>query len=86
MKDLITSIASLLIIMMFLMQFAANHITYAKILEAEYNIRNFALSSENKGEADGGDVTVLRNHLAQIMDCSPGEIIISIEQKENRSN
>ena len=39
MKDFITTIASLLILMMFVMQFAANQAVYTRIMSAEYAVR-----------------------------------------------
>ena len=51
MKDLITAIGSLFIVMMFLMQFTANQITYTRIMGAEHSIKEFRLLSEEQGEA-----------------------------------
>ena len=49
MKDFITTIASLLILMMFVMQFAANQASYTRIMSAEYAVRELRLISENQG-------------------------------------
>ena len=41
MKDLITTIGSMLILMMFLTQFAASQTTYTRIMGAEHEIKEF---------------------------------------------
>jgi len=84
MKDLITAIASMLIIMLFVMQFTANQITYTKVMAAEYNIREFKILSESEGVIGDGALPGLRNNLAQIMECSPGEIGMRVEKGENK--
>ena len=50
MKDLITTIASVLVLMMFLLQFTANQVTYTKIMGAEYAVRNFRIENETAAE------------------------------------
>ena len=76
MKDFITTIASVLILMMFLMQFTANQAAHTRLMAAEYNIREFRLLSENQGMIKNEDISALRTKLASVMDCSPTEVEI----------
>ena len=78
MKDFITTIASLLILMMFVMQFAANQASYTRIMSAEYAVRELRLISENQGMISSKSVVKLRRNLADILECGQEEIDVAI--------
>lgn len=52
MKDLITTIASILIFSLFLMQYVTNIRTYSRIMEAESNIRIISLEGSKTYDSD----------------------------------
>ncbi|MBQ1228993.1 MAG: hypothetical protein IIX87_03880 [Firmicutes bacterium] len=76
MKDFITTIASVLILMMFVMQFAANQAAYTRIMSAEYAVRELRLISENQGMISSESIAELRKSLADILECGQEEICI----------
>lgn len=78
MKDLITSIASMLILMMFVMQFTANQVTYTKIAAAENQVRQFCLISENQGIIKSEGIIQLKEKLAGILDCELSQIAVCL--------
>ena len=61
MKDLITTIGSIIILMMFLLQFAANQTTYTRIMGAEHEIKEFRLLSQETGSINNEDINSLKN-------------------------
>lgn len=80
MKDFITAIASLLILMMFLLQFTANQTTYTKIMGAEHSIKEFRLFCEEKGSINGEDILRLKDNISRILCCSPSEISVKVTE------
>ncbi|MBR3706325.1 MAG: hypothetical protein IKM19_05090 [Firmicutes bacterium] len=78
MKDFITTIASVLVLMMFLMQFTANQITFTKIMGAEHEIRQLRLISENQGMIKSEDIAELKESLAEILGCGQSEIAVAV--------
>ena len=60
MKDLITTIGSLIILMMFLMQFTANQTTYTRIMGAEHSIKEFRVLSEEQGSIKDEEIIKLK--------------------------
>lgn len=80
MKDFITTIASLLILMMFLLQFTANQTTYTRIMGAEHSIKEFRLLSEEKGSINGEDILRLKDNISSILCCSPSEISVKVAE------
>lgn len=65
MKDLITTIGSIIILMMFLLQFAANQTTYTRIMGAEHEIKEFRLLSQETGSINNEDINSLKNNLSK---------------------
>lgn len=80
MKDLITTIGSLLILMMFLMQFTANQVTYTRIMGAENTIKEFRLLSEEQGSIKNEDILRLKENISRILCCSPSEISVKVKE------
>lgn len=80
MKDLITSIGSILVLMMFLLQFAANQASYTKMMGTEHTLKEFSLLSAGKGSIKDEDIHVLKNNLSEILSCSPSEISVKVTE------
>ena len=67
MKDLITTIGSLIILMMFLMQFTANQTTYTRIMGAEHSIKE-------------EEIIKLKEKLSRILCCPTSEISVKVAE------
>ena len=78
MKDLITTIGSMLILMMFLTQFAASQTTYTRIMGAEHEIKEFRLLSGEQGSIRNEDILQLKQNLSQVLECNASEISVNI--------
>lgn len=78
MKDLITTIGSIIILMMFLLQFAANQTTYTRIMGAEHEIKEFRLLSQETGSINNEDINSLKSNLSKILHCLPSEISVKV--------
>lgn len=82
MKDLITTMAAMAILMIFLMQFAVNQTLAVKILAADklvLNCHNAILSGKQWQE----DTSDLKNDIAKCMGCTKEEVLISTEDEGN---
>ena len=79
MKDFITAIASVIILMMFLMQFTANQLTFTKIMGAEYAVRELRLISENQGIIKSESIALMKEKIAAILNCSAEEVAVSLD-------
>ncbi len=77
MKDLLTTIASILVLMMFLMQFSANQATYIKIMGAEYAVRNFRIENEAAAEIPAKSAAALRSRIAAAVRCAETEVTVN---------
>ena len=82
MKDLITSIASLMLLMVFVMQFANNQAIYTEIVGVASSVREFRDAAEEEGEITYEDVSELKQSAALRLGCSPDEIGFSSEKTE----
>ena len=82
MKDLITSIASLMLLMVFVMQFANNQAIYTEIVGVASSVREFRDAAEEEGEITYEDVSELKQSAALRLGCSPDEIGFSSEETE----
>ena len=80
MKDLITTIGSLIILMMFLMQFTANQTTYTRIMGAEHSIKEFRVLSEEQGSIKDEEIIKLKEKLSRILCCSTSEISVKVAE------
>lgn len=83
MKDFITSIASLMLLMIFVMQFAANQAVYTKLVETESCVSLFRDSAEERGEIASEDISTLRQNAAAFLDCAPTEIGVDTQTLES---
>ena len=78
MKDLITTIGSMLILMMFLTQFAASQTTYTRSTGAEHEIKEFRLLSGEQGSIRNENILQLKQNLSQVLECNASEISVNI--------
>ena len=76
MKDYITTIASVFILMIFVMQFAAGQGTSHRVLQADMAVASFRETVKLQGCITGENMQALRRILAEICGCSPEEIHI----------
>ena len=76
MKDLLTTIASVLVLMMFLMQFTADQVTYTKMMGAEYAVRNFRIENEAAAEISAKSADDLRARIAAAVRCAEAEVTV----------
>lgn len=83
MKDFITSIASLMLLMIFVLQFAANQAVYTKLVETESCVSLFRDSAEERGEIASEDISALKQKAASFLDCTPEEIGVKTRSLES---
>ena len=90
MKDLITCVASVMLLMVFLQQFVLNQTTYARLAGAENAAKEFRLELEDSGDrdVDAGDVRVrkLKESIAACVGCEPSEVSFSINKISESEN
>lgn len=84
MKDLITSIGAIMILMVFVMQFCSNQVITSRILLADMVIDNIQQEVEQAKENvfSNNRLEEYKKDLASCFDCSSSEV--SISKDENR--
>lgn len=83
MKDFITSIASIILLMIFVMQFATNQAVYTKLVQTEGYVSLLRDSAEDQGRILPADVQRLKKSVAPILDCKPDEIRVDTHLLES---
>ena len=83
MKDMITTIASIMVLMIFVLQFVANQTTYTKLVAAESCVSEFSAFAEERGEIASEDISTLRGKAALFLDCAPEEIQVDTQTLES---
>jgi hypothetical protein len=78
MKDFITSIAAVLVLMMFVMQFASNQAAFTKMMGAQYAVKELCLISENQGMIKSESIAELKTKLAERLGCSTAEVEVNL--------
>ena len=76
MKDLITAIASILILMIFVMQFAGNQAVQNRIFQAELAVESFRDALKEDGRMSEENYQTVRQYLAEICGCQEGDILV----------
>ena len=76
MKDLITAVASILLLMIFILQFAGNQVTHARMFQSDMVIETFLDTMKAEGGISGSNERLIKERLAEICGCSEGEIRI----------
>ena len=83
MKDFITSIASIMLFMIFVLQFVANQTTYTKLVAAESCVSLLCDAAEERGEIASEDINSFRQKAASFLDCAPEEIRVDTKSLES---
>ena len=82
MKDLITTIASLLILMIFILQFSGNQVTHHRRFQADMAVESFRDTLKEQGYITEENQSGITAELARICGC--GEDMITVEGSSNR--
>lgn len=85
MKDFITTIASLMLLMIFLLQFVTNQSIYTKLVGAEYAVREFRITAEEKGELSATEIRRLKERTAELMGCAAEEVSVTLDEERKSS-
>lgn len=83
MKDMITTIASIMLLMIFVLQFVTNQITYTKLTGAGSFVKQFERDAVETGEVSDQSIQILRKNAAQLLDCLPDEIHVDVGNAES---
>ena len=86
MKDLITTISSIMILTVFVMQFCSNQVLSTKILLADTVIDKVQreVSLNNDEPANSDDFEEVKMHLASCFDCTTSDVVIIKNQEKIR--
>lgn len=84
MKDLITTVAAITILMVFVMQFSANQVIMGRILAADKAVDKYVSILESQGYTDEQQKDHLMMKLSETMNCRKSEVIIREEGGEYR--
>ena len=79
MKDLITAVASLMLLLLFVLQFAGNQNLHTRMFRADMAIENFRDAAGLQGYISDENRSLLSESLAGICGCSPEEILVEAE-------
>ena len=79
MKDLITAVASLMLLLIFILQFAGNQNLHTRMFRADMAIENFRDTAGLQGYISDENRNTLLGRLAGICGCSPEEILVEAE-------
>lgn len=77
MKNLITSIASIVILLLFVMQFATNQLTYNKISDVDKALNNFKEVAKQEGCISPENKRLLKDNLTKTLDCEESDILVT---------
>ena len=79
MKDLITTVAAITILMVFVMQFSANQVIMGRILAADRIVDKYVSVLESQGYTDEHQKDHLTMKLSETINCRKSEVIIRVE-------
>lgn len=77
MKDLITTVASLFLLMIFVLQFAGNQIVQNQLFRADMAIENFRDSAKEQGCVSSENRELLARTLSRICGCDMDQVQVS---------
>ncbi len=80
MKELITTIASLLLLLTFLVQFTGAQIMQDRLFQADRAVASFRDAVKAEGGISGENRTRLTNELVSACGCDPVEIVIEVDR------
>lgn len=84
MKDLITGLASILLLMVFLLQFVVSQTVYTRIMGTEYVAKQFRIDMEESGEEEIEESRVrrLKEDAALAAGCDAAEVSVQVTDNE----
>ena len=77
MKDLITTIAAITILMVFVMQFSANHVLTGRILASDRIADKYETILKTQGSADESQKSEILDKLSAALGCDRNQVIIN---------
>ncbi len=77
MKNLITAIAGVIILLIFVLQFGTSQVTHKKITQLEKDVSSFTEVVKQKGCVDNEIVDELKINIANNVKCNANEIIVT---------
>ena len=77
MKNLMTAAASMLLMLMLILQFSQNQMNYIRVTSAEQAVHNFKEVVKQEGCITGSNRLWIKNQLSAITGCSENQIIVS---------
>ena len=77
MKDLITAVASLLLIMVFVLQFSAGQVLHHRMFSADMAVESFRDTVKTEGYISEYNKARLKMELSRILGCSAGDISVA---------
>lgn len=83
MKELITAMASMIIVMIFVLQFTANQSTYLKMAGAEHIIKQHRIEAEENCDAGIFKHDELKRKIAEKTGCEASEISVCLNESRN---
>ena len=81
MKDMITTVASLLILMIFVLQFSANQITHTRIFQADMAVESFRETLKAEGGMSSDSCRTIKETLSEICGCGQEDILVECSQE-----
>ena len=84
MKDLITGLASILLLMVFLLQFVVSQTVYTRIMGTEYAAKQFCIDMEESRETEIKEryVWKLKEGAALAAGCDAAEVSVQVTENE----
>lgn len=76
MKDLITTIAAIAIMLVFVLQFSMNQVIISRTLASDRAVDNYRLRLSEKGGFDDAERLELIENIAHILGCNQSEVIV----------
>lgn len=80
MKDFITTIASIMLLMIFLLQFVTNQTIYTRLVAAENAVKEFRLATEESGKIEDTHIRSVKENAAEVLGCTAEEISVEIRE------
>lgn len=82
MKDLITTIAAISILMVFVFQFSANQVLINRMVASDRAVDEYIEAVSRTGDSDGREAEHLTKRLSETLKCSPKNIKVEQNDKE----
>jgi len=77
MKDLITAVASLALLLAFVLQFSAGQVLTNRMLQADLAVETFRDGVKEQGFVSGENAAALENALSRVLGCGREDVLVS---------